>query len=174
MNRIRNFFSRRVNRQSVYERRMSYSEPQPSASPMPSEPQPSASPMPPKPQPSASPMPPKPQLTIAIPIIEEDDVIYAEEVYIIGSISDCVYSPSIEIRHGKYPLTDTIVPLVDQLKYTIMSSHFRHSKEIIGLNLLTKVELTLALDYLDNINRTTPKNKTRPKIRELIIDKLNA
>lgn len=162
MNRIRNFFSRRVNRQAVYERPMSYSEPQHSASPMPSEP-----------QPSAPPIPPKPQLTIAIPLIEVDDAIYAEDVYVLGSICECVYSPSIEIRHGKYPQTDTIVPLVDQLKYTIMSSHFRHSKEIIGLNLLSKVELTLALDYLDDINRKTPKNKTRPKIRALIIEKLN-
>ena len=118
--------------------------------------------------------PPVPQLNIAIPLLEVEDTDYAEDVYVFGSIDNCNYSPSIEIRHGKYSLSDTIVPLVDQLKYTIMSSHFRHSKEIIGLNLLTKVELTLALDYLDDINRKTPKNKTRPKIRSLIIEKLNA
>ena len=118
--------------------------------------------------------PPVTPLAIAIPLPEADDALYTTDVQIFGETEDYNYSPTIGIRHGRRPGTNTIVSLVEQLKCTIMSSHLRHSKEILDLNILTKVELILALIYLDDINKKTPKNKTRPKIRALIIKKLNS
>lgn len=60
---------------------------------------------------------------------------------------------------------------INKFKYAIFASQKKNALQIIDF--LTDEELQQSLTYLDKINQSTPKNKTRPIIRQAILYKLN-
>ena len=82
----------------------------------------------------------------------------------------CQRTAALERAERQRIRLSQMTPL-EQLKDAIMASRKKQAFDIIDA--VSTPELQEALIYLSDINRTTPKNKTRPIIRRVIINALN-